>query len=62
MNTNTQRKMELMQRLNVIHAAQENGKIDSGTWFILCSEIIAEYPDMPEIQNKLAAILLETLN
>lgn len=54
--------MELMQRLGVIHAAQEQGKIDFATWFTLCSEIIADYPDMPELQNKLAAILLETLH
>lgn len=61
-NITAYRRAEFKQRILALNSAQESGTIDSATWFVLCSEIIADYPDMPELQNKLAAILLETLH
>ena len=61
MNTETAQKQTLHHRLQTMLQALADGKIDSATCFILCTSILEEYPQFPELQNKLAKILLDVV-
>lgn len=60
-NTTAYRRAEFKQRILALNSAQESVTIDSATWFVLCSQVISEYPEFPELQNTLSAILLDSL-